>query len=301
MTTPSRIAFLGFGEVGQKLAVGLRQAPSLELTAWDILFVDPHSSPYARAVESGVRTATCATEAVAGAALIISAVTTANSLAAAQSVAAALNENAVFLDLNSIAPSLKRQAARVIDAHGGQYIEVAVLGPIAPRGLGTPMLLGGPHAEAFLPAARGLGMSAAQLYSPTVGPASAAKMCRSVIIKGLEALLAESLLAARHYGVEDTVLASLDDLLPNADWPALARYMLSRSLLHGRRRADEMHNVAQTLLEAGVDPWMSEASIQRQAWAGSHAALASCSPLPELPELLDTLLRSRASADAPVC
>ncbi|HTT04813.1 MAG TPA: DUF1932 domain-containing protein [Steroidobacteraceae bacterium] len=298
MSAPSRITFLGFGEVGQNLAAGLRRLASLELTAWDILFPDPDSLPYDHAREAGVRTAACAREAVEGAALIISAVTTANSLAAAESVAPALSENTVFLDLNSIAPSVKQQAARVIDAHGGQYIEVAVLGPIAPRGLATPMLLGGPHAEAFLPAAQGLGMSAAQLYSPTVGPASAAKMCRSVIIKGLEALLAESLIAARHYGVEDTVLASLGDLLPNADWPALARYMLSRSLRHGRRRAEEMHNVAQTLAEAGVDPWMSEASIQRQAWAGAHAALAGCG---SLPELLDTLLRSNGSAGVPVC
>lgn len=295
---PSRITLLGFGEVGQHLAAGLRQVPSLELTAWDILFPDPHSALHGHAREAGVRAAASAAEAVEGAALIISAVTTANSLPAAESVAPALSENTVFLDLNSIAPSIKQQAARLIDAHGGRYIEVAVLGPIAPRGLATPMLLGGPHAEAFLPAAQGLGMSGAQLYSPTVGPASAAKMCRSVIIKGMEALLAESLVAARHYGVEDTVLASLGDLLPNADWPALARYMLSRSLLHGRRRADEMHNVAQTLVEAGVVPWMSEASIHRQAWAGSHAAVASCA---SLPELLDTLLRADGTGDAPVC
>ncbi len=298
MRPPSRIALIGFGEVGQTLAAGLRHQVPLELTAWDILFVDPTSSPSARAHTAGVRTASSASDAVAGAALVISAVTPANSLAVAESVAPALLGNAAFLDLNSVAPSVKQQAARVIDAHGGRYIEAAVIAAIAPRGLATPMLLGGPHAEAFVPLARGLGLSAVQFYSPTVGPAAAAKMCRSVIIKGLEALFAESLVTARHYGVEGTVLASLSDLAPSADWPALARYMLSRSLLHGRRRTEEMQQVAQTVAEAGIDPWMSESSIRRQAWAGERAAVAECG---SLSELLDTLLQSRGTGGASAC
>src|SRR5205814_2940164 len=77
-------------------------------------------------------------------------------------------------------------------------------------------------------------------------------MCRSVIIKGMEALLAESLLTARRHGVEDAVLASLQDLFPVGDWRALARYMISRSLQHGRRRAEEMREAVKTVAEAGT-------------------------------------------------
>jgi 3-hydroxyisobutyrate dehydrogenase-like beta-hydroxyacid dehydrogenase len=295
---PSRITLIGFGEVGQALASSLRDQALVELIAWDIQFVDPLSSPCKRAPEAGVRLAGSPSEAVAGAELVISAVTTANSLAAAESVVAALSANATFLDLNSVAPSVKQQTARVIEAGHCRYIEAAVMAPILPRGLATPMLLGGPHAEAFLPLARALGVSAAQLYSPTVGPASAAKLCRSVIIKGLEALLTESLLAARHYGVEAAVLASLNDLLPGSDWPAQARYMLSRSLLHGRRRSEEMQYVAQTVAEAGIDPWMSEASVHRQAWAGAHGALAKGD---SLSELLDSLIQSHSTGEIHAC
>jgi 3-hydroxyisobutyrate dehydrogenase-like beta-hydroxyacid dehydrogenase len=295
---PSRITLIGFGEVGQALAANLRNQALVELIAWDVQFVDPLSSPYQRAREAGVPTAACASEAVAGAELVVSAVTTAHSLAAAESVVPALQGNATFLDLNSVAPSVKQQTAHVVDAGGCRYIEAAVMAPILPGGLATPMLLGGPHAEAFLPVGRALGLSAAQFYSPTVGPASAAKLCRSVIIKGLEALLAESLLAARHYGVEAAVLASLNDLLPSFDWPARARYMLSRSLLHGRRRSEEMQYVAQTVAEAGIDPWMSEASIHRQAWAGAHAAVATGD---SLSELLDSLIQSHSTGELHAC
>jgi len=85
------------------------------------------------------------------------------------------------------------------------------------------------------------------------------------------------------------VLESLRDLLPGADWPELSRYMLSRSLQHGRRRAEEMREVATTVGEAGIDPLMSTAIAARQEWAARHAAAARVEPLTEL---LDAVLAS---------
>src|SRR5256885_9989776 len=111
------------------------------------------------------------------------------------------------------------------------------------------MWLGGPHARVCLPLAHSLGFADAEVYSDAIGAASAAKMCRSVIIKGMEALLAESLLTARRHGVEDAVLASLQDLFPARDWRSLARYMISRSLQHGRRRAEEMREAGKNAAE----------------------------------------------------
>ena len=97
-----------------------------------------------------------------------------------------------------------------------------------------------------------LGFTGASVFAREVGKASAAKMCRSVMVKGMEALLTESLLTARRHGVEETVLASLKDLFPAADWRKLAQYMISRSLIHGKRRAEEMREVAQTVKNAGL-------------------------------------------------
>ncbi len=170
---------------------------------------------------------------------------------------------------------MKRAAAEVVEAAGGRYVEGAVMSPYPPKRLGAPTLLGGPHAEAFLTLARDLGFTGMSVFAPEVGKASAAKMCRSVMIKGIEALLSESLLAARHYGVEDVVLASLEDLFPGPDWPALARYMIARTLAHGARRAEEMREVAATMAEAGVEPLMSAATAERQDWAAQLAAALS--------------------------
>jgi 3-hydroxyisobutyrate dehydrogenase len=173
-------------------------------------------------------------------------------------------------------------------------VEAAVMTSVPPHGIRAPMLLGGPHAEAFLPLAEALGMQA-QVFSAEIGRASSVKMCRSVMIKGIEALVTESMLAARHYGVEREVLASLNDLVPHKDWPGLARYMLTRALIHGRRRAEEMREVARTVDEAGFTPLQSAATAERQDWAADRGLELPQELLKDgsLDALLDAILATR--------
>jgi 3-hydroxyisobutyrate dehydrogenase-like beta-hydroxyacid dehydrogenase len=294
MSAIQRICLLGFGEVGQTLAADFRAAGITQLTAFDLLFKNPDSACSRAAATAGVHVASTAEEAVADADLIVSAVTAAQDLAAARSVTGALKPCAYFLDVNSVSPGVKTQAAELIDAAGARYVEAAIMSPISPKRVASPMLFGGKHAATFLPLAQQLGFAGAQMFSDQVGRASAAKMCRSVMIKGMEALLTESLLAARHYGVESTVLDSMRNLFPAADWSALARYMISRSLIHGRRRAEEMREVAQTVAEAGLQPHMSAASAQRQDWAAGYREAAS---IEELEAMLDAVLANAQVRD----
>lgn len=288
--TRPRIALIGYGEVGQILAADLHGAGIRDLSAWDRQFPDAGSVPSRTAAASGhVRVAADMADALAGRTLIISAVTAGNCAEAAREAAASLPPEAIYFDLNSVAPSTKSAAASAIEAAGGRFVEAAVMSPIAPRRLATAMLIGGPHAAAFEPLARTLGFGGVQVFDPVVGRASATKMCRSVIIKGMESLLTESLLAARHYGVEATVLASLRDLFPHEDWERIAAYLITRSLQHGRRRAEEMREAARTVASTGVEPTMSLACATRQEWSVAHRPASN----PEgLAALLDALLAS---------
>jgi 3-hydroxyisobutyrate dehydrogenase-like beta-hydroxyacid dehydrogenase len=292
-----RVALIGLGEVGQVLAHDLHRAGGVELSAWDRLFAVAGSEPQrAAAALTFLAAARCMAEAVRGRSLVISAVTAGECRAAAEEAAGALAPGAFYLDLNSVSPRTRADAARAIGSAGGRYVEAAVMSPIAPQRLASPIWLGGPHAREFLPIAQSLGFASSALYSDTLGEASAAKMCRSVIVKGMEALLAESLLTARRHGVEDAVLASLEDLFPiGGDWHRLARYMISRSLQHGRRRAEEMREAARTVAEAGFEPWMSEGIVARQEWAaGQRSALRA----ETLGDLLDEMLERTPAADA---
>lgn len=297
MSTIEHICLLGFGEVGQILAADFQAAGITQVTAFDLLFSNTQSPCTRAALAANVRVGANAAEAVATADLVVSAVTAAQDVNAARSVVGAMKSGAYFLDVNSVSPGVKTQAAALLDGSGARYVEAAIMSPIAPKRVGSPMLFGGKHAQTFLPLAQQLGFSGARVFSDQIGRASAAKMCRSVMIKGMEALLTESLLSARHYGVESTVVDSLRNLFPGTDWSTLARYMISRSLIHGRRRAEEMREVAQTVSDAGLEPHMSAACAERQDWAASFREAAS---VDELEAMLDAVL-ARAKAEKGSC
>lgn len=266
-----RIALIGYGEVGQTLAADLAAAGTQDISAWDCLFPLPASAPTRAALTLGhVWAAPSMADALLERTIIISAVTAANCISAAREAAASMPPGAFYFDLNSVAPATKRAAAATIEAAGGRYVEAAVMSPIGPKRIASPMLVGGTHSRSFEPIARAIGFTGVQVFDAGVGRASAAKMCRSVMVKGLEALLTEALLAARHHGVEATVLDSLRDLLPAADWQRIADYMIGRSQRHGRRRAEEMREAALAVSEAGVEPLMSLACAARQDWAAAH-------------------------------
>nr|UXE44130.1 hypothetical protein Hi04_10k_c1122_00012 [uncultured bacterium] len=298
MTRALHLGLIGLGEVGQVLASDLHLEQDVKLCAWDRLFPLEKSEPRrAAAALPFLATAGSMAQAVRDRALVISAVTAGECRAAALEAAQALTPGTYYLDLNSVSPGTRMEAARTIEAAGGRYIEAAVMSPIAPQRIASPVWLGGPHAQEFLPLAQSLGFTGAAVYSGTIGAASAAKMCRSVIVKGMEALLAESLLTARRHGVEDAVLTSLKDLFPVGDWRKLARYMISRSLQHGHRRAEEMQEAAKTVAEAGFEPWMSRACVERQHWGAAHAQALIHEALAEM--LDDVLARTGAPQRSP--
>jgi 3-hydroxyisobutyrate dehydrogenase-like beta-hydroxyacid dehydrogenase len=289
----SVVAVLGLGEVGRVLTEELTLPAGSLLKIWDIAFPDAASAASRNALELAIAPCTSAAEAVREAELVVSAVTAAQSLEAAAVAARALAPDAWFVDLNSSAPQKKQAAATAIEGSGGRYVEAAVMSPIHPARLSAPILLGGPHAAAFVDYARPLGFTGMEASSESIGPASATKLCRSVLIKGIEMLMLESLFAARAWGVESKVLGSLSNLLPAGDWEALAAYMIERSLIHGARRSEEMLMAADTVAEAGARPLMAMAAAEQQRWA---AHLRTVSGAPGLGSLLDSI---RAAADSP--
>ena len=259
---PPRVALLGFGEAGSTFA----RAPDWrgETCAWDCL-------PERRAMMRGfgVETGATAAEALRERAFVLSLVTADQALAAAREYAPLLPEGALWCDMNSVAPETKRDACAAVEAVGGRYVDVAVMAPVNPARLAVPLLVSGSHALAAQPLLQALGFSNIRIVGDQVGRASAIKMIRSVMVKGLEALTSECAAAAEAAGVFDEVMTSLDASEKAVPWAERVAYNRERMNKHGLRRAAEMEESAKTLQGLGVEPVMTRGTIELQRRAGT--------------------------------
>ncbi len=265
------IGMIGYGEVGKIFAAGLREHV-VSTRVWDVKFdnTDLRDAQWAHAAQAGVVASDSLAALCQSADLVLSAVTASNTLAVAEAAAPHLRPGAVFLDLNSASPGTKQHAARVIEAAGARYVEAGVMTSVPPYGVRVPMLLGGASAAELASVLTAWGLDATAV-SDKLGVASAIKMCRSVMIKGLEALVIESYATARAYGVEDHVLPTLVETFPSIDWDKQGAYFFSRVVQHGQRRAEEMREAANTVREAGFAPFMATAIADKQQWVADQA------------------------------
>ncbi|MGJ5074268.1 DUF1932 domain-containing protein [Bradyrhizobium oligotrophicum] len=264
------VGLIGYGEVGKILAEDLRK-DGVRVSAYDVKLADSRGDAMRSHAESiGVTLTASHAELAAQADFIVSAVTASQDVAVAEACAPKIKPGAWFLDFNSASPGAKQRAAALIDGAGGRYVEGAVMTSVPPYRIKVPLLLGGAGARELAPLLNDLGF-AAKSASDKLGVASATKMCRSIMIKGLEAMVIESFTTARAYGVEDAVLASLKETFPGIDWEKQGAYFFQRVIEHGRRRAEEVREVAETVRDIGLTPWSADGTAERQAWVADLA------------------------------
>lgn len=266
-TIEPAIAFVGFGEAARAIASGWGHERAT--CAFDTKILSAHSAQ--EIVAAGLSTGTSIVAelgaALSEASVVFCLVTADQAAAAAAAAAIKIRPGTLWLDGNSCAPGTKRAAAAAIEGVGGRYVDVAIMAPILRDKHRTPMLLAGPHSGDAHELMRALGMNGG-IAGNRVGDASAIKMIRSVMIKGMEALTAECLLAARRAGVEEAVLHSFQKSDPGTDWRRRSSYNLERMTAHGRRRSAEMREVALTLRELGLPDRMAAATAEWQEQIG---------------------------------
>lgn len=240
----TKIAFIGFGEAAQAFTKTLRDNFITQVSAFDTF----ETTKIRVAAESlNVTLHETPQTAVDGADWIISAVTAGQSLIAAQSFMTASGQ--VFFDINSVSPQRKIETSAHVKAQGADYVDMAVMTPVHPKGHRSSVLIAGDTAgvEKRL---RDLDFNF-EVISTTPGDATAIKMVRSLFVKGLEALTVQTLLAADSAGCFDRVAKSLENSYPGLNWPDFAAYQIERVGTHGKRRAEEMRESAVTMENLG--------------------------------------------------
>jgi 3-hydroxyisobutyrate dehydrogenase-like beta-hydroxyacid dehydrogenase len=259
------IAIIGYGEVGQIFARELLANGAASVAVYDRIFGTPAAEArIARAGELGIRVAPSAAEVVAGADFVISAVTADQARAVAEGAAGLLKPGQVFVDVNSASPGTKVESAKAVEASGADFVEGAVMSTVPGPNLKVPILGGGRKAAEAARVLNALGMNITPVSEET-GRASATKLCRSIMIKGIEALIIQCKEASTQWGVEEDVFASLAASYPGIDWKTLAVDMRGRVSKHGVRRSAEMREAAQMVGALGMEQSLLQGVADVQA------------------------------------
>ncbi len=293
----SRVAFIGYGEAGRAFAAGFRSVRDLEISSFDIKSLASQEIADAHrliCIEDDTGCCEAAALAIGSADAVFSTVTANQALAAAQQAEKCELDGKFYFDCNSCAPQTKLAAQSAVESAGGRYVDVAVMSPVYPKRHEAPVLICGIHAHDAALAMKSLGMNVEIAEGP-VGTSSGIKLCRSVVVKGLEAISAEMILAARLLGVDETVIASLDASYPGFDWRKRGSYALDRMMVHGQRRSAEMAEAAMMIKALGIPPCMSDATAKLQNQVGELGMVPGCEDLQDRADRLIKGLIDRTS------
>ena len=264
------IAFIGLGEAASTIIAGWGNHRNKQVQAYDIKLQESETREeiISRAGELDIVFKSTLRDLIKDADIIFSTVTASQALDVAQEASSFLKDRAYFFDLNSCAPSSKQESSKSIETNGGYYVDVAVMAPVFTKKHLVPLLISGDKASQAIAKLNQLPMNAKVIDGP-VGRASSIKMVRSIMVKGLEALTAECTLAAVEADVLDEVFSSLSDGHPHFDILTHSMYNFERSLSHGKRRAEELEEVARMLDDLKLSNRMSKASAIWQNKLGS--------------------------------
>jgi len=260
-----RLGFVGYGEIGSTLGRGLRAAGLASIAAYDRYAFD---GPFAdliqgRARDAGVTLMRSNQELADAADVIVSVTPGSASLDSAAAFVGCLTERHTFIDFASATPKIKQAVAARLAGSGTLLGDGSIEGT-PKNGYAMPILVSGPAGERVRDLLVPFGMQITSV-GETLGTASGIKILRSVLIKGIEALTDEMLLAARHYGVDEIVLASACKTLARP-WMDTVEALIPSGVIHAKRRAEELEMSAEAVADAGVDPIMARAIAARLRW-----------------------------------
>jgi 3-hydroxyisobutyrate dehydrogenase-like beta-hydroxyacid dehydrogenase len=301
---PLRVGFIGFGEAARVFADGLRASAQLHAFCRGSRHAPPYAPEFrAAAAALDVRLVDTLAEAVGSADVLFSAVAPPAAAAVGAEAAASLRPGQLFVDVNAVSPATKEIIAAAVAGRGAAFVDAELMGAASLYGAAVPLYASGSGAEEFkrLFAPRGFNVT---LVAGAPGSAATLKMLRSVVTKGLEALVVEAMFAAWRAGVAREAFAAITEPMDAVKFSDFARMCLTSDPIHSGRRAEEMVSVAEVLRALAVEPIMVEAARRRLAWSAGlgarrHAETQSLTEYLDVLQLYDRLDQSREPQGGP--
>ena len=248
---PTKIGFIGFGEVGKTFASAMTDSGA-EVSYYDVVRTDAVPDVAYRPLD----------ELVARCEILLSTVATHVAVSVAETAAPLLTSRNTYADMNSTSASVKRRIAGIIGTSNADFVEGAILSAVGEAGAKASILVAGGRAEAFARRMNQLGLVNVKYFSSVVGEASQVKMLRSIFTKGVECLLLEMLVAGKRAGVAEYLWKDIVDFMTKHPFQGIAENWIKTHPGASERRYHEMEQVLETLKYLGVDPVMTRGTTE---------------------------------------
>ena len=235
MTHNIRIAMIGPGDAGSLLARNLTGAGA-DVIGFDLSSDGESAMPQAETLE----------EAVAGADVVLSLNSSSAALRAAERASALLPPGAIFADLNTATPALKRKLAEHFAPNA--FVDAAQMAPVSQTDGDSVIAVAGPGAQTFIDRLAPFGVNL-ELVSDVVGHAAARNLTRNILAKVLAGAVIDYMWAAEAMGLEDwahdEMLRAFDAMTRDT-----ATGYLEETVKNAKRREIEMLDIVEMLEEA---------------------------------------------------
>ncbi|MEH7380296.1 DUF1932 domain-containing protein [Bacillus sp. JJ1533] len=253
------LGFIGLGEAAFHICSGLKNEGISKIYSYDVQSDHPVAGPiiHQRAKDAGVILVESLQELIKKSTILFCATSAKYAASIAKEVAKDINEEKIYVDLNSASPSLKKEVASIINKKGAKFVDGAVMEPVPPHKHKVPILASGDGASQLEKELNEYGMRITFL-NQDAGSSSAMKMCRSIFMKGFTALLLETLSASYKFGIDKEILKSIEKTINNQPFEALVNLLITRTSIHAERRVTEMDEVINTLQDLHVSSRMSK-------------------------------------------
>lgn len=263
------IGIMGFGEAGRECARTFTEIGQA-VVVYDALLERNPEIIHKRAAEIGVTVASSVEDFLTRVDHVFIFTPGATGEAVAYSCRAFLAPNQLYIDCNSAAPEDKQKAFLALDEHP-LFVDAAVMAAVPGLGHRVPMVASGPGAQRFHEVFSPFGMSIDPMGGDP-GAAAIVKLVRSTFMKGIAALLLETLALSETYQVTAKVMESLQQSI-GAGFPQLAARLASSTFQHAERRFHEVEAVRELFVEQGLAHWMTDATamVHQQAAAYGRA------------------------------
>lgn len=268
-----RVGFIGFGEAARTLAGGLGPAgAALRAYCRGRRHAPPYPAEFRQAAAALSVELVDTLEGLARASdVLVSAVFPEAAAPVGAESARHLRPDQLFVDVNAVAPATKEAIAAAVTARGARFVDAELMGAASLYGAAVPLYVSGSGAEEFQRRFTPLGLNVTLIP----GPASAAatlKMLRSVVTKGMEAVIVEAMVAAFRAGVAPEAFTAITEPMDAIKFSDFARMCITSDLLHAGRRAVEMETVGEVVRGLGVEPIMVDAARRRLLWSAGLGA-----------------------------